>query len=177
MFQTERLYVRLLTAEDFQFLHTMQSDPAVMRYVGGSQDEAGNRADLEKILSHYASGDGSFLVWAVIQRSDDALVGTCALIINEHDEHEIGYRLMESYWGNGFGLEVTEGLVRYAFEERHIDQLVAYVDKENVPSVRILDRSSFLFDKEYYNEDLKCTDRRYSLTRIQWSNENDSNAC
>ena len=139
-----------------------------MRYVGGVLTAKQNAEDLSKILAHYGSDDTSFLVWAIERATDKAFVGTCALIINDKEEHEIGYRLSEAFWGHGYGLEVTEALIDHAFHTLRLQDLVAYVDKANEPSVHILNKSSFNFDSEYYNEELKCTDRRYTLSRREW---------
>lgn len=164
VFTTQRLQIRRLTFEDIDPFHKMQNDQQVMRYVGGkvfSYQE--NKKDLENILKFYNTPKNDFWVWAIELSSTKDFIGTVALVKNEKGEHEIGYRLLKTYWKQGFGKEVTNGLIKYAFEELHLKEIVAYVDKNNITSVRILD-STFNFIKEIYNEQDNCIDRYYTLS-------------
>ncbi|WP_224484520.1 GNAT family N-acetyltransferase [Robertkochia aurantiaca] len=164
IFSTERLYTRKLLKSDLARYHRMQNDQQVMKYVGGktfSLEE--NIKDLENLIGFYNKPKNDFWVWAVVEKETDDFVGTCAIVSNKKKEEEIGYRLLKQYWGKGYGKEVTNGLIKYAFEVMKIREIVAYVDKENVSSVRILD-STFKFIKEFYNEEDNCIDRYYKLS-------------
>ncbi|MEH6704988.1 GNAT family N-acetyltransferase [Galbibacter orientalis] len=164
IFNTQRLSVRALNFEDLDLFHKMQNDQAVMKYVGGktySLEE--NKKDLLNILKFYENPKNDFWVWAITLKSSSNFIGTIALVRNEKDEYEIGYRLLKEYWKQGYGKEVTNGLIKYAFEVKKIKEIVAYVDKNNITSVRILD-STFNFIKEFYNEEDNCIDRYYKLS-------------
>jgi RimJ/RimL family protein N-acetyltransferase len=164
IFETDRLMIRPLTADDLDDFHDMQGNPNVMRHVGGqamSQEE--NRHDLERVIDAYTKPDNTFWVWAVVRKSDHAFLGTCALILNEETENEIGFRFREKFWGHGHGGEVTEALIRYGLGSMHLESIVAYVDKENTASVKILEKYMD-FDQEFYNEQEKCMDRKYIIT-------------
>ncbi|MEL4307778.1 GNAT family N-acetyltransferase [Joostella sp. CR20] len=164
IFTTQRLTIRALTLSDLDLFHKMQNDQAVMKYVGGktySLEE--NKKDLLNILKFYKLPKNDFWVWAITLSATEQFIGTIALVRNEKDEYEIGYRLLKEHWRQGYGKEVTNGLIKYAFEVKKIKEIVAYVDKENVTSVRILD-STFNFIKEFYNEEDNCIDRYYKLS-------------
>ncbi|QLE00236.1 GNAT family N-acetyltransferase [Galbibacter sp. BG1] len=164
IFQTKRLTVRKLSMADLDLFHKMQNDQAVMRYIGGktySLEE--NKTDLKNILKFYKNPKNDFWVWAITFTETKEFLGTIALVKNEKEEYEIGYRLLKDYWKRGLGKEVTNGLIKYAFEVKKIKEIVAYVDKNNVTSVRILD-STFNFIKEFYNEQDNCIDRYYKLS-------------
>ncbi|MCM5663667.1 GNAT family N-acetyltransferase [Galbibacter mesophilus] len=164
IFQTKRLTVRKLTMQDLDLFHAMQNDQDVMRYVGGkTYTLEENKKDLENILKFYENPKNDFWVWAITARETSVFMGTIALVKNEKEEYEIGYRLLKEFWRQGFGKEVTNGLIKYAFEVKKIKEIVAYVDKNNVTSVRILD-STFNFIKEFYNEQDNCIDRYYKLS-------------
>lgn len=164
IFNTQRLSVRALSFEDLDLFHKMQNDQAVMKYIGGktySLEE--NKKDLLNILKFYENPKNDFWVWAITLKDSSNFIGTIALVRNEKDEYEIGYRLLKEYWRQGYGKEVTNGLIKYAFEVKKIKEIVAYVDKNNITSVRILD-STFNFIKEFYNEEDNCIDRYYKLS-------------
>lgn len=142
----------------------MQNDQQVMRYIGGKAfSYSENKKDLENILKFYQIPDNDFWVWAIELAITGNFIGTVALVKNQKGEYEIGYRLLKEHWKNGYGKEVTNGLIRHAFEQMKLKEIVAYVDKANVTSVRILD-STFKFIKEIYNEQDNCIDRYYKLS-------------
>ncbi len=162
VFKTARLSVRPLIVNDLPCYDEMQGDASVMRYVGGKAltlEE--NRKDLERVIELYHKPNNAFWVWAIVDTSRE-FVGTCAIIKNDEQEWEVGYRLLQKFWGNGFGSEVAQGLIEHAFKSMHIPTLHAYVNRENESSVRILERF-FQFEKEYWNAADNCWDRKYSL--------------
>ncbi|HFA48211.1 MAG TPA: N-acetyltransferase [Bacteroidetes bacterium] len=162
IFQTTRLKIRNLEYSDFPAFHEMQSNPKVMRYTTGRPlSEKENRESLGKCISSYAKPGNRFWVWAIEKKLDGAFVGTCAIVY----DNEIGYRFLEKYWGKGYGKEISDGLIKYALEEMKAKKIIAYVDVENIASVKILDRSALKFEKEYFNEKEKCTERFYKFEK------------
>jgi len=164
VFATPRLLVRNLNLDDLDAFHEMQGNLNVMKYTTGRSmtfDE--NKSGLQKVIAHYSQPGNDFWVWAVVTQAGQ-FVGTCALIQNDKGEREIGYRFLERYWGHGYGKEITIGLIEYGLNHLDIEELVAYVDKKNIPSVKILD-ATFRLEKEYYNEEEKCVDRFYKISK------------
>lgn len=165
IFGTKRLLVRPLHLNDFDPFHEMQGSFKVMQYTTGralTREE--NKGQLNGVIERYDQPGNEFWVWAVEERSGGRFVGTCALIKNDKGEYEIGYRFLEKYWGNGFGKEITRGLIEYGLAQPGIEELVAYVNKENIPSVKILD-ATFRFEKEFFNEEEGCMDRYYKISK------------
>ena len=163
IFTTSRLIVRRLTETDLPYFHKMQRSGRVMKYVGGrtvSLEE--NRKDLKNIIGLYTKRNNDFWVWAVLLKDKDRFIGTCAIVKNDKEEYEIGFRFLKKFWGAGYGKEVVEGLIFCAFTILKLKQIVAYVDKKNKASVKILERY-FDFVEEYYNVKERCTDRFYRL--------------
>ena len=163
IFTTLRLIVRNLEWSDLDAFHEMQGNLNVMRYTTGrAMTREENMADLKRVIDCYDQPVNDFWVWAVIEKESGNFVGTCALVKNGKGEDEIGYRFLENSWGNGYGKEITLGLIDYSLKRTDIEELVAYVDKENVASVKILD-ATFNFIKEYWNEEERCVDRYYRI--------------
>jgi len=166
IFQTARLLARPLRPDDIAAFHEMQGNPNVMRYTTKhAHSLAENSAELLRLIDKYAEPGNTFWVWAVERKNDGAFVGTCALIVNEDAEHEIGFRFLEKYWGQGYGTEVVNGLVDYAMSLPEVQGLVAYVFSANTGSVKVLERSPLVFEREFYNEAEKCLDRVYRLRK------------
>lgn len=89
---------------------------------------------------------------AVISKDNNVFIGACAISKNSDREYEIGYRLDQKYWRNGYGKEIARGLVKYAFEILNLKYVVSYVNKENYSSVRILEALNFKNISEYIEE-------------------------
>ena len=163
IFETPRLRVRNLRDSDFAAFHEMQADDNVMKYTsddgnGCGLSEATNREQLSGCIEAYGKPDNQFWVWAM-ENLDSEFVGTCAIVKNEKDEHEIGYRLLSRFWGQGFGREICDPLIRYGLDRIGCQAIVAYVDVRNVASVKILDASVLNFECEIQNGDVR--DRKY----------------
>ncbi len=168
VFFTERLTVRELMVKDYDAFHDLQSNSKVMMYTGQAAMAAHeSKADFESVMARMSARINFFWVWAITDASTNDLVGTCALVKNETEQWEIGYRIRESYWGRGFGMEVTKGLLDYALSTKDINQVHAVVAKKNTHSLKILD-ALMIFEKEHFNEEEKLVDRSYSLSKKQW---------
>jgi ribosomal-protein-alanine N-acetyltransferase len=78
--ETERLVLRLLTADDLDALAALYADPEVRRYFpGGTLDRDETREEIEWMLEvdHAQYGLG---LWATVDRATGALIGRCGLL-------------------------------------------------------------------------------------------------
>ncbi|MDG2220857.1 MAG: GNAT family N-acetyltransferase [Rubripirellula sp.] len=153
IFETARLLVRNLVDADFDAFHEMQSDIEVMRYTTGSGfDEAENRQQLSDCIRHYAEPGNDFWVWAVVRKTDQQFVGTCAIVPNGENA-EIGYRFLRKFFGNGYGRETCNGLIEHGIHVQKLREIIAYADIENIASIKILDQSVLSFVEETKTEE------------------------
>jgi ribosomal-protein-alanine N-acetyltransferase len=161
IFETGRLKIRTLTTSDLSDYQSMQGSVEVMRFTTGfalTPDDSAN--DLSEIMARYDTRGNETWVWAVSTKGGD-FVGTCALFKNEVQEKEIAYRLVEQYWGQGFGQELADGLIDYCLDTLALTSIIAHAAKENLASVKILDRSRLTFVEEYGNQDKNWMERSY----------------
>ena len=79
---------------------------------------------------------------------------------------EIGYALKRSAWGMGYATEACKRLVRLAFEETPLDELLASFYEENTASIRVLEKAGFTDRGRIfcYGEDSPC----YGIRRTEW---------
>ncbi|AXH99828.1 N-acetyltransferase [Sporosarcina sp. PTS2304] len=154
-FETERLVARQLEQKDFDEFNEMQGNSKVMKYtVGRAKTREENKSEFENIISGYFLSETNRIVMGISRKSDEtsSLVGACAVEKLDLECVEVGYRFLEKYWGNGFGLEVLEGLLTYSLLELGAKEVIAEVYKENINSVRVLEKSYMDFIKEYTEE-------------------------
>ena len=56
---------------------------------------------------------------------------------NRRHSTEVGYFLINSNWGNGYGTEMIRGCMDIAFKTLRLHRVEAAIDKDNVPSIKI----------------------------------------
>ena len=140
LLETERLVLRRMSLSDLDLMAQLNSDPAVMRYIGDGAvwTRAQSEARIRRILKVYEIFPGLGL-WIGEEKANRRFVGAFALIyIPKTVEVEVGYRLSKSAWGRGFATEGARALVRYGITELGLDRVVGLTHPENEPSKRVL---------------------------------------
>lgn len=168
--ETDRLVLKPLAEGDVDLCIEMFTDPEVMKYIR----EPSSRAEvIEKMpIRCRRGGGGSIGVWCVTDRATGERLGTSVLIplpINRDDtdwslldgpkfppgEIEVGYILKPSAWGRGVATEVCSRLLKFAFEETPLKEVVAVTDPENTASKNVLTKCGLSYEgtRRAYNYD------------------------
>lgn len=89
--------------------------------------------------------DGAgWYTWYVVQRAPRALAGHAGFKGRpERGSVELGYSLLPSFQGRGYGTELVQGLAAWAFADRSLDRILADTFPEFIASVRILEKNGF----------------------------------
>lgn len=160
IFETKRLIVRDLKIDDSESYFDMMGNPNVMNPI---PRKVMTKSESDKHLRQLIDNDSKKMIWGIEDKKSKSFIGLCALLKNDDQDNELGYRLREKYWGVGYGTEITEGLISYCFNKLKFDKITADVNTANLKSVKILDKLMKPV-KEFYNETDQCTDRRYELS-------------
>lgn len=163
IYETERLIIRKLKNEDIAPFHEMQANHNVMKYTDSaikSYDE--NVIDLQQVIDYYDKVNNDFWIYAVDRKSDKEFLGTIALIKDDENNDEIGFRYLEKYWNNGYAYEALIGLINHA-KKLKIKELVAAVIIKNSASAHIIKKAGFKMMKEYICKDLNLPERLYKI--------------
>ena len=142
--ETERLRLREWDDEDeFRFYEVMNT-PAVMRWLGGLQSAEEWSAGYQRVRAYQR--DFGFTFWIVERRSDDAILGFCGLKrVNAPGAEfpgdiEIGWRLREDAWGQGYAKEAAIASLDLAFDRFGAPHVVAVTAAQNAPSQGLMKR-------------------------------------
>lgn len=166
IFETTRLYVRRLEENDEAAFFELMSNPNVMNPIPQKPfDKAQSSSKLSELIVLEKSSDTK--IWCLCKKGSNNLIGICGVLKNEKQEDEIAYRIIETFWGNGFGTEITKALIDYCFLNMKSDLVTADVCIDNVRSVKILNKF-FTPQNDFFNADDNCMDRRYSLRKENW---------
>lgn len=162
IFETERLLIRKLVLEDLNPFHELESNPNVLKYATGevkSFDE--NKKELLGLIAKYDIPLNDFWIYAIVNKADDNFIGTLAFVKDNLDD-EIGYRILEKYWGFGYGLEACKGIVNYC-KNLHFKKIVAYVVDENIASKKILENLNFNVVYNKINKECNLPETKFEL--------------
>ena len=178
---TKRLALRPLTINDVSLAIEMFMDAQVMKYAGGTLQK-------EKIIEEMEmwtrrGGNGCIGVWCICDRTTGESFGSTALTplpIDKDDTDweqvvedqlsdgkvEIGFFLKQAVWENGYATEAADRILRFAFEDSPLEEVVAVIDPRNQSSTRVLEKIGFVSTgiRRAYGENL----RGFQIIRENW---------
>ena len=142
--ETGRLLLREWRDADRQvFLDHLNSE-AVMRWLGGVQSEADYVAAFDRLESYQRDFGHTF--WIVERKVDGEVLGFCGLKrVNAEaapnpGDFEVGWRLRESAWGQGFAKEAAIASLDLAFGRFAAPHVVALTVPGNRGSWGLMER-------------------------------------
>jgi len=145
MIETDRLVLRNWRPGDGEQFHLHTNRPAVMRWLGGVK----SREFLDEIVaSRFVrwQEERGFTFWVVERKEDGAFLGFCGLKIADdpgspvEGEYEIGWRLREDAWGQGYAKEAAAASLDHAFGPVGAERVVALTVVGNRPSLGLMER-------------------------------------
>ncbi len=137
--ETPRLSLRNWTIEDAEPFIQHLNNPAVMRWLGGVRTAQQQREVVRDRFMRWQEELG-FTFWLVERKEDKALLGFCGLKIADDAAspvegcHEIGWRLREDAWGQGYAREAATASLDFAFGRLGVERVVALTVAGNEPS-------------------------------------------
>lgn len=179
--KSERLLLRPLVESDLDLSLDLLTDPAVMKYAGKARSR-------EQVVRQMAASvkrcaGGAIGIWCVTDRPSGEKLGTAVLLplpIETEDANwdllagedlpegdiEIGYLLKKSAWGRGYATEACKRLLRFAFEETALPEVVAVTDPDNAASQNVLRKCGLRGEglRRAYGEQIPG----FRITRAQW---------
>ncbi|OCB75300.1 GNAT family N-acetyltransferase [Flavobacterium crassostreae] len=172
--ETERFILREITENDENGLFELDSNHLVHRYLG--KEPVKNITEVQKNIKiikqqYVENGIGR---WAIIDKVTGEFIGWSGIklikeTMNNHiNFYEIGYRLIEKYWGKGIATETSIALVKYAFENLKTEKIYAICDIENSDSKNVLLKSGLKLVETFdYNG---IEHNWFELNKSDWNN-------
>ncbi len=148
LIQTERLLLREITQGDKEDLLSLHSDPEVQKYTGdaviASIEEMENA--IEERIDHYIQF--GFGRWATFLKEGMQFIGWAGLLyLPEFDEIDLGYRFLPQFWGKGLATEASRAILTYGIETLKLNRIIAIAMKENIASIRVMEKAGMVFYK------------------------------
>jgi RimJ/RimL family protein N-acetyltransferase len=144
MIETARLILREWTEADIEPFIRHTHTPAVMRWLGGMWSDDVMNAAIARMMRWQE--ERGFTFWIVERKVDREVLGFCGIKIADtpgspiEGLHEIGWRLREDAWGQGYAKEAAIASLDFAFERIGADRVTAITFLGNEPSWGLMER-------------------------------------
>jgi RimJ/RimL family protein N-acetyltransferase len=165
MISTERLTLRELTADDAPFVLALYSDPDFIANVGdrGVHSLESAARYIEQVLRRSYREHG-FGLWLMVSKDAGESLGMCGLLRRDwHPYVEIGFALLPAARTRGYMFEAAAAVAHFARDSLHLERLIALTAPANVPSIRILERLGFKFERMVRAAEADGDSRLFSL--------------
>lgn len=142
--ETERLRLRTWDPEDLDEFICHTNTEGVMRWLGGVRTRKWHEAAFGRIGRYQRDHGHTF--WIVERKSDGAMLGFCGLKrVNSEGspftgDFEVGWRLREDAWGQGYAKEAAIESLDLAFGRFGAPHVVALTVGQNEASQGLMKR-------------------------------------
>ncbi|MDE7303920.1 MAG: GNAT family N-acetyltransferase [Oscillospiraceae bacterium] len=153
MFETEHLKVRKFKIEDAQCLYENHLEEEVKKWIPNE-----SYADIEETqgaINFYVdcvNGGHLPYVLAVELKGTGELIGDTGVneVEEKTNEVEIGYTICKKHSGKGYATELLNAMTKFIVSAFGINVLYGRVMRGNNASVRVLEKSGYVFVKEEF---------------------------
>lgn len=155
---TERLVLREFEATDSEFIIKLLNTDGWLRYIGDRyvRDLKQGVEFIEgRLMPSYTEHGFGFYV--VESKSTKECLGMCGLVKRDGLENvDIGYAFLPEHFGKGYAYESSLAVVEFAKDKLKLGSLDSITMSINAPSIKLLERLEFSFEKNILlnNEEL-----------------------
>lgn len=144
--ETARLRLEILHQEHLSDLIDIWTDEINTKYMGGPR-----KVDaLKKSFSEDIGNMDEYELWPVCLKQSGRVVGYSGIIpkvVDGVQMMELIYLIDKEHCHNGFGFEISTALIAHATNKLKLTELIAIVEQENIPSVKLAIKLKFNFVK------------------------------
>lgn len=135
LLKTPRLILRFQRKSDIKFLVYLWMDEDMTRYTGGPREKSELIEEFRSIAENPSKLE--YDLWSIELRANHEIIGQAGFIPKEvkgKEYIELNYYIDKTKWGKGYGKEIAQGLLDYAFNVKKLDNVIAILDPKNEPS-------------------------------------------
>jgi RimJ/RimL family protein N-acetyltransferase len=147
--ETERLFIRHLSADDAPFILELLNEPSFIKNIA----DRGVRT-LDNARAYIAEGPvasyeyNGFGLSVVELKETGERIGMCGLIRRDTlEDVDIGYALFPRFWGKGYAREAAAAMLDYGHKNFGLNRIVAITSPDNDDSIRVLESIGFQFER------------------------------
>ena len=153
---TPRLTLRRMSHDDAPFICRLLNQPSFLHYIGDrgvrTIEDARRYIETGPIAMYARVGFGLFLVEL---KATGAPIGICGLLKRDTlDDVDVGFAFLPEYWRQGFAYESAAATLEYGRTTHALSRIVAITSLDNPPSIALLEKLGFRFERT-----IRMTDR------------------
>ena len=168
--ETERLYLREMTENDFEALNKVLADSDIMKHYPYTFDENRVRIWIQRNIDRYRIL--GFGLWAVCLKETGEMIGDCGLtmqLINGQIKPEIGYHIRADKQRNGYAKEAASAVRDWTFNNTPFNVVYSYMKYTNEPSYKTAMSWGCKLVDEFVDEENEIT-KVFAISRDVWAN-------
>ncbi|MDI9819139.1 MULTISPECIES: GNAT family N-acetyltransferase [unclassified Legionella] len=153
LIKTKRLGLRFIKQEDSHYLEALDSDPEVKEFFpSGTLTREEIIALIDKCLSDCDHKELPCFI--IFELKSEKFVGRAHFDQLDTGEIKVGYLLHKAFWDKGYATEVLQALLQWAKNHIDADEIIAYADKDNTASFRVMEKCGMTYYKDGYYKDM-----------------------
>jgi RimJ/RimL family protein N-acetyltransferase len=155
LFESERLGFRPWKDSDLAPIQALNQDPAVMEFFPALKSLAETMAFVARMQRDYA--ERGYCFFAVDRLDAQRFIGFIGLSQHTYLEEqgavtEIGWRLQQRDWNQGFATEGARACLQYGFGPLQLPAIYAATPHSNIKSQRVMEKIGMQFVREFEEE-------------------------
>ena len=143
--RTERLILRPLHLADAAQIHLLRSNEEVNKFLDRKVSTGVEDAEAHIRMIENLNKEKKSVTWAITLKESTTLIGSICFwnFNNMHETVELGYEMLPEFQGKGLMIEAAKRVIQFAFEQMNVQSITAYLLKENLRSVGLLEKLNF----------------------------------
>ncbi|HOZ04911.1 MAG TPA: GNAT family N-acetyltransferase [Arenimonas sp.] len=168
-FETRRLLVRRLAAEDRAFYCACYTDQRLMQHIGEPLKAEAALRNFNTVLNTSTAVRLPHYTWVIQEKISQANIGLLGLafgqLMPEPMHAELGHIMLAEYQNRGYTTEVINQMMDIAFGATRLERIIVNHANENRAVIRIVQRLCFLRESGITDKRSTC---RWVLSRDRW---------
>ena len=143
--ETRRLLLKGLSPNDMKLIFENNSKDEIKGILGHRSEEDFIKEEFKQ-RSGYSSYNRSFILFLLIDKASNCIIGRCALHNwnKENSRAEIGYHIEDNnFKRQGLMSEAIEAILEYGFNQINLNRIEALASVNNIPSLQLLEKYNF----------------------------------
>ena len=147
---TMRLELSLLETTDADFILDLLNTEGWLRFIGDRQVRT--QEDAQNYIQKIANNP-AILYWVVKTKKERTPIGVISFIKRDYlAHHDIGFAFLPAFLHQGFAYEATGVILKDLLADPKHPMILATTLKDNVTSIRLLEKLGFQFVREIRRE-------------------------
>jgi len=144
---SSKVHLRKFREGEADLLYRINSDPEVMKFLGGIKSLEDTKRFLTDILSNYPRRFG---LWAIIDRATMEFAGYAGLYMENSQIPELKVAVVRRFWRQGLAKESVKLCINYAAQHLHTSTVEAFLMSENKTAKKLMRKVGFKFKKNIF---------------------------